>query len=318
MGAADVAAEIIDPLDLTGSRGSAKAAREAMAAKMRAYQSLQGVDSSRMDQIALEQAKKNYLDQMAFAKQYSPGAYSAYQNADAALGAAFSDAAGDIHRIREAAKAAYDEGIRMQPGLSESERLAAEQSAEMLALKGSLSPEQQAELVRAGLATSAAGGGVLGSSANRSGMARQLASDQLNIQHQRQSMASNLAGMSQGIRTNRQNQLAGLQGMQTAAASAGAGMAGMANQAFYDRLPAGYGIGGDTAAANYVSNINLENQKKLGAAGAQVEGINAQYQAARKFVRTSATAAGAAIGGAFGGPSGASAGAGFGSSITAG
>lgn len=310
--------DVLDPLDLTGGRGSAKAAREAMAAKMRAYDSLKGLDTSSMDQAALAQARKNYLDQMSFAKQYSPGAYSAYQNADAALGAAYSDAAGDVNRIREAAKAAYEEGVKMQPGLSESERLAAEQSAEMLALKGSLSPEQQAELVRAGLATSAAGGGILGSSANRSGMARQLASDQLNIQHQRQSMASNLAGMSQGIRTNRQNQLAGLQGMQTQATAAGSNMAGYANDALMSRIPQGYGVGGDTAASNYVSNVNLENQKVLGKAGAQVEGINAKYQASRAFVRSATTAAGAIIGGMAGGPQGAYAGASGGAALTAG
>lgn len=308
----------MDPLDLAGGRASSKAAKKAEKAKMAAFDSLEELNTAKMDEAALGQARKNYLDQMTFAKEFSPGAYDAYKKSDEVLGQAFGTASQDIRQVHDTSQRAYDETAAMQPGLADAERIAADQSAELLAQKGALSPEMQSELVRAGLASAAGTGGVLGSTAQRSGMARQLASDQLRIQAQRQTMASNLANQSQAIRSNRNAQLAGVGQQQTAAIDSAARLASYGGDALQSRLPAGYGIGGDTAASNFVANTNLRNQRTLGKAGAKVEGINAQYNASRAPIRMAATAAGAIIGGMAGGPAGAGVGATSGAAMTAG
>lgn len=308
----------IDPLDIAGGKASSKAAKKAEKAKMAAFDSLEELNTAEMDAAALGQARKNYLDQMTFAEEFSPGARDAYKKSDEVLGQAFGTASQDIRQVHDTSQRAYDETAAMQPGLAETERLAADQSAELLAQGGRLSPEMQSELARSGLMSAAGSGGVLGSSAQRSGMARQLASDQLKIQAQRQTMASNLANQSQAIRSNRNAQLAGVGQQQTASVDAASRLAAYGGDALQSRLPAGYGIGGDTAASNFVANTNLRNQRTLGKAGAKVEGINAQYNAGRAPVRMAATAAGAIVGGMAGGPAGAGVGASAGAAMTAG
>jgi hypothetical protein len=291
-----------DFLDIFGSQSGKKAAQRQADIANAAYDKLKGVNTADMDTLALAQARKNFMDQMGFAKDNSPGAYAAYQAGDQGLAdAAAYQPTGMRHTI-DAANQSYNENIGNST--AEAERLAAEQAAEMLALKGTLSPEMQAELVRSGFGTAANSGGVAGSDAQRSGMARQLASDQLRVQAQRQGMASNLAAMQGGIRDTRNRALGAVfQGANMPMASAYQN-AGAAGEALSSRIPQGLGVGGDTAVQNYMSNLDLENQKTLGKAGVESQKYAAQYAAGRAPIQGTMKAVGAFIGGYFGNPAG--------------
>lgn len=312
---ADIATQL-DFLDVFGGKAGAKAAKKAEETKMKAYDALKGLDTGAMDTAALTQARKNYLDQMGFLKEQSPGAKAAYDAADRAAAEGFERAGENVRHAQEGADKSYAENIAQQAGMAEAEQLAGDQAAELLALKGTLSPEEQAEMVRAGLSATSGSGGVAGSDAQRSGMAKMLITDKLQRQAQRQQMAGNLEAQNANIRAARNANLNSMLGTQAVPASLATQMVGQAGDIVQSRVPAGYGIGGDTAASNYTSNQNLENQKTLGKAGAAVEGINAQYNAGRAATKGTMTAIGGILGGMFGGPMGASAGAGAGNAMT--
>lgn len=313
----DFGTQSTDFLGLTDSEGAKDAANQAAARKKAAYESLQGLDTGLQDTAALKQAAKNYKDQLDFAKSNSPGAYEAYMAGDKAAAAGFFGAANNVNSAQRMAEQSALENTIQQKGSADSERLANDQSAELLRQGGSLSPEMQAELMRSGFATGAGVGGTAGSDAMRSGMARQLASDQLNIQAQRGQMAGNLQNQAANIRASRNAMLNSGAMMQGVPSALGAQIAQQSGDVLASRIPQGYGVGGDVAASNYVSNTNLENQKKLGAAGVDVENINAQYQASRAGPRAAATVVGGVLGGMFGGMGGASMGANMGAGATA-
>jgi len=303
----------LDFLDITGGKSAAKRAAAIAKAQSEAYDKLKGVSTADMDKAALEQAKKNYLDQMGFLKEYSPGAHEAYRESDKALGEGGKYATTATHNAAALADASYAENADHKLAGSEAE--AARQSEELLKLGGSLSPEMQAELMRAGFATGASVGGTAGSEATRSGMARQLASDVLKMQQTRQNMAGNLQNQAETIRQSRN---ANINAALTTASAPGAiasGYANAANHAATTRTPQGYGVGGDQAADNYTQNINLENEKTLGKAGVETQRITANSKANRMALTAGTTAAGAFLGGYFGNPQG---GAAAGNALTSG
>lgn len=292
----------LDFLDITGSKSGAKQANRLADIQRKAYDDLKGVKTEDMDKAALEQAKKNYLDQMGFLKENSPGAYTAYKKGDEALESGFKYAPTATEHAKGLADASFEENKTNKLAGSEDE--AARQSEELLKLGGSLSPEMQAELMRAGFATGASVGGTAGSEAMRSGMARQLATDSLKMQQTRQAMAGNLQSQAESIRANRNNAINSAINSAAAPGAVASGYAAAGGEAASARIPQGYGIGGEQAAENYTQNVNLENEKTLGKAGVETQRQTSLYKAARAPVTAGTTAIGAFLGSYAGNPQG--------------
>lgn len=269
---------------IVGSFFSRSAAKKAEAAKIAALNALEEQNIEKLQGTTTKYDRESYLGRLGLLKDADPNARAAYDSAGQTYAEVASDKGGNRAKSQMAADAAYAETVGGQQGLTDAEKLSADQSAELLAQKGTLSPEMQAEMVRSGFAVGGGIGGVAGSTAMRSGMARQLASDQLAIQAKREAMSKGLSDQSQTIRANRNTLLnnISLQQQQQQANAINVGSA--ANTFAGSRMPTSYGLTGHDAGDVDMQNTNLRNQRRLGIAGAKVEGINGRLAATNQMI----------------------------------
>lgn len=160
-------------------------------------------------------------------------------------------------------------------------------AASELAQGGNFSPEQQAELVRAGLEQGGQGGFAPGSSATRQGVGKLLASESESLKNSRQAMAQQLFGFASSLKDNRNNTLLNISGAQQGAAAQAAAqrnadfskLFSLANLAD-SRVP-DIGLGGSDIANLAVANNNTANNVTLqkGAVQANRTAANGQIAA---------------------------------------
>lgn len=173
----------------------------------------------------------------------------------------------------------FDENINVDPNdKAFYDKLKAEASRQ-LDLGGNLSPEQQAEFVRAGLEQGAGSGYQAGSSALKQGVGKLLASEQEALGNSRRSMAQQLFGFATNLKSTRTGELSGLAGQsRDASNSAFSKLFGLANLA--DSRTPDIGLSGADTANLTVANNNLENEKALQAGGIAANSANTAAQLA--------------------------------------
>jgi hypothetical protein len=160
---------------------------------------------------------------------------------------------------------------------------------------GALSPEQQAEFVRAGLEGASTTGLNAGSSTTRQSIGKLLASEQLAQQEQRQNMAKNLFGFATDLKSQRNNTLSNIASNNLgASAQHGNKLLNLAQLAD-SRVPDVGLSGGDIANLN-VANTNQANGNAMQQGAIQANNAVARGQIAAGLVGGITSAAGSFAG----------------------
>lgn len=171
----------------------------------------------------------------------------------------------------------FDSNNKLDPADANFSASLKAKAQQQLDLGGKLSPDAQAEFVRAGLEQSAQGGFNAGSDATKQGVGKLLFSESNALEQQRNATAKTLFGFADDLNTSRNNNLLGIAGA-TASKSASdytklLGLAQLADS----RVPA-LGLTGANVADLSVANTNQQNQ--LATQQGAVTASNAQARGA--------------------------------------
>jgi hypothetical protein len=248
---------------------SARAQREALAGQ-------KGVDVADVTRQAREADLQKYRDQFRLQAEVDPGSAALRESSNKALQeSVFGDP--NEKNANEILKSLFNENVNVDPNDANFVQALKTRAQETLALGGKISPDQQAELVRAGLETGAQSGFNAGSSATRQGVGKLLASESEALAASRAEQARGLFGFATDINSSRVGNLTNIGNASTNAAIArNAKLTSIANLAD-SRVPE-IGIGGGDIANLAVGNTNQGNQVTLqrGAVAAQNAAANGQ------------------------------------------
>jgi hypothetical protein len=231
------------------------------------------VDPAQMAAMAQEQDIARYRQSLAAQEQLDPATAQMRKLADAGLGATDPN-----ETIANALLAQlYSENVNIDPRNAEFQNLLKERATEQMRLGGSLSPEQQAELVRAGLEQTGTTGVGPGSRAGKQSIGKLLVSEQEALGQNRAALAQQLFGFSEAMDQNRAGRLGGIAGQagsqQQITANKLFGMADLADR----RMPT-VGLSGADMVNLAVSNVNTKNEAILGQGNIAAEGALARGQ----------------------------------------
>lgn len=163
----------------------------------------------------------------------------------------------------------FSENVQLDPRDSAFQDRLKSEAQRQLDLGGQFSPEQQAELVRAGLEGASAAGFGAGSAAGRQSIGKLLASEQENLRRSRSDLAKDLFGFATDLQSTRNQNLLGIQGATTQAGLAEQGrLLGLAN--LVDARLTPVGLSGSDVANLAIGNTQQQNQ--LAAERARVAG----------------------------------------------
>jgi len=247
------------------------AAKKAQAAQNAALNGQKGVDIEGTQQLAREADRQNYREQYNLLREVDPETYALLTGTNQQL-AQYATPEGDVNQANadRILQSLYSENAVQSPQDIAFENTLRQRAQSQLDLGGALSPEQQAEIVRAGLEGASTTGLNAGSAATRSSVGSLVASEQLAQQQQRQSMAQELFGFATDLKNNRNSTLTGVaQAGLAGSAAKGSKLTGLANLAD-SRVPQVGLSGGD------IANLAVGNQNQSNAVAAQRGAIGAQ------------------------------------------
>jgi len=181
----------------------------------------------------VQQYDKGYLDRkVELQKEYEPELYAAGQKARADLLAQASQPTSALESTRTA-KQLFAENIDQDPALKKLKDTVVQKANDLLALGGSLPPEYQAELVRAGVGQAAQAGIKPQASSVGGVISNVLGSAGEKLRQSRNLEASQLAGTAQSITESRAKILGSIfpsiQASEQANAARAAGLLGITN-----------------------------------------------------------------------------------------
>lgn len=273
------------------------AATRALNAQQAALDKVKGVDINAVAQDAKAQDVQKYKDQFALLSQVDPNT-AAFR--DAANRGLIEQANGDANstNANQILQGLFDSNVKLDPADADFMAKLKAKAAQQLDLGGKLSPDQQAEFVRAGLEQSAGSGFDPSSSASRQGIGKLLASESNALELQRQNVAKELFGFATDLNTTRNQNLLGIAGA--------AGNKSALDQqkllqlaALGDSRVPNVGLSGGDIANLAVGNNNQANNVTVqrGAANANYAGVNGEITAG--LIGNIASAAGG-LAGAYG------------------
>ncbi len=238
------------------------AAGQAAAAQKTGLDAVQTVDPTKINAQAVAADRAKITNQLTALKDLDPGTAALRDTSNAGLNTT-SQQAQDSNAIL---KGLFDENAALNPADANFQEQLKARAQQHLDEGGSLTPEQQAEFVRAGLEQAGTSGVGAGSAAGRQTVGKLLASEQNALQLQREAQAKDLFGFATDLQTQRNQQLLGIQGATLNADQANTAKLLNLAQLADSRTP-NVGLSGTDMANLAVSNQQLLNDVALKKAG---------------------------------------------------
>lgn len=276
----------------------ANAAKKAAAAQQEALKNVKGVDINQVSQQAKDADIAKYRDQFNLLNQYDPvtGEIRSTTNDQLADFAKNDSNSNDANSIL---KTLFNENANPDSTDVNFYNTLRSQAQNQLDQGGQLSPEQQAEFVRAGLEGASTTGLNAGSAATRQSVGKLLASEQLQQQQQRQQMAQQLFGFATELKNNRNQTLGNIANQNLAASQVKQNKLLALSELADSRVP-DVGLSGGDIANLAVGNQNQANQVALQRGAIQAQQAQARGQITAGLIGGLTSAAGMYAGGGYG------------------
>jgi hypothetical protein len=212
---------------------------------------------------------------------------------EALLGSVLGDP--NVENANRILSTLVSENINLNPNDANFQAKLKSEADRLLSQGGTLSPEQQAELVRSGLETSSQGGYGAGSGAGRQTIGKLLISEQERLAADRQGRARELFGFANDLNTSRIQNLSGISGASTAVAGADQNrLLNFAN--LVDSRKQTVGLTGGDIANLAVGNQNSANQMATNKAAMAAQNAQARATNMSSLISGLGTAAGQYLG----------------------
>lgn len=279
---------------VAGAVVSSNAAKKAAQTQADALKSVKGVDIPAVEQEAKNADVQKYKDQFDLLNQYDPVTGQLRSNTNDALNQyATNDT--NANQANSILNTLFNENKGPDSTDLNFYNTLRTQAQGQLDQGGALSPEQQSEIVRAGLEGASTTGLNAGSAAARQSIGGLLASQVTAQQQARQQMAQNLFGFATQLKDNNNAQQQAVAQTSLAASQAqGNKLLGLANLAD-SRVP-NVGLSGGDIANLAVGNQNQANQTALQQGAINASNAQARAQIAAGLIGGLTSAAGTAAG----------------------
>lgn len=276
------------PLSLASHFLRVKAQKKALKAQRKAIQNLKSIDVAEYKKQANLGDKEYYVNRLENLRQSDPDLAAVRSEGVKAI---YNSIAGEgAIKGRELTAMIASEAGGMNTQYKSLEQDLIKRAQEHMTLRGSFSPDYQAELIRSGLESA----GTTGVGPNRTGalaqmLGKNIGREQVALQAHREASAQGLLGNAQAMRNQRYAAIQGLLPYVQGLPQAQLGQIGM-------QLATQYGPGGGLSGADTLNmleqNRQLENQKtmELGGLSAQGELLKGEKWAGAIDIMNRATA----------------------------
>lgn len=263
--------------DFLNNMWASKAQKKALMKQIRAYKSLEEIDTDKLKELAATTDKENLANRISAQKEVDPAmAALREQGAGGLLAGLAADRAGGAAADALASASADEANAATDTSGLIADLIA--QAKKDLAAGATLPPELQAELVRSGLESGVSSSlGATGLGVQGTKIRTLLGSAGLQLQRQRVADATASVSAADALKASRQQRLAQIVGLDQSIRQGKAARAGVATEVGQNTLPGG-GIEGGDAANIFVDNTNFRNNVKLALANlsGQKNILNAQ------------------------------------------